>query len=80
MNADLDRRSLKRQFSVVASRDVLWDIEQFQQALRSVLERAGHLGCTSGLQIDWREFEQWVINDKLEALPVATQGPVGFGG
>jgi hypothetical protein len=65
---------------VVASRDVLWELDKFHEALRSVLDKAGHPGCTSGLQLDWQHFEDYYINEKLEATPILREQSLGFGG
>jgi hypothetical protein len=81
MPSDLNPQPLPpRAVSIYASRDVMWDINKFQKALASVLERAGHTGCTSGLQLDWKQFEQFVINDKLQAVPFAGERTIGLGG
>ncbi|WP_137119820.1 hypothetical protein [Segeticoccus rhizosphaerae] len=74
MHAELNPQPLPpKAISVFAASDVLWDFDKFSQALRSVLDRAGHAGCTSGLQLEWRNFEQYYINPKLEATPVASR-------
>lgn len=81
MHADLNPQPLPpRAVSIYASREVLWDLGRFTKALESILDRAGHTGCTSGLQLDWRQFEQFVINDKLEAVPFAGDRAIGLGG
>lgn len=80
MPHDLNPQPLPpRATRIFASREVMYDLDKFQVALKSVLDRAGHGGCTSGLQLDWMQFEQFVINDKLEATPFHER-TIGFGG
>ena len=80
MPSDLNPQPLPpRATKIYAAREVMYDLDKFQRALASVLDRAGHGGCTSGLQLDWRQFEQFVINDKLEAMPFHERA-IGFGG
>jgi hypothetical protein len=74
MDAALNPQPLPpRATTVYAPRDVLWDLDRFQKALKSILDQAGHPGCTSGLQLDWRHFEDYVINERLEAVPVIAE-------
>ncbi|MFQ6170587.1 hypothetical protein ACK8HX_03180 [Oryzobacter sp. R7] len=81
MHADLNPQPLPpRATRVYASHEVLYDLDKFQSALKSILDRAGHNNCTSGLQLDWIQFEQFYIDDKLDARPVLDQRSIGFGG
>ena len=80
MHADLNPQPLPpRATRIYASREVLYDLDKFQSALKSVLDRAGHTGCTSGLQLDWIQFEQFFIDDKFQAQPFHERS-IGFGG
>ncbi|WP_377642126.1 hypothetical protein [Oryzobacter terrae] len=80
MPSDLNPQPLPpRATRIYASREVMYDLDKFTSALKSVLDRAGHTGCTSGLQLDWLQFEQFVINDKFEAMPIHERA-IGFGG
>lgn len=42
--------------------DYLNDLAQFQKIQASVLGRLGCPGCTSGFQIDWHLYENWVVD------------------
>jgi len=42
--------------------EVLNDLERFQKVQASVLGRAGCAACTSGMQIIWQNFENWVVD------------------
>jgi hypothetical protein len=52
--------------------EVLNDLERFQKVQASLLGRAGCAACTSGLQIIWQNFENWVVDVKGEVRPVIT--------
>ena len=81
MHADLNPQPLPpRATKIYASREVLYDLDKFQSALKSILDRAGHPGCTSGLQLDWIQFEQFYIDEKFQAQPFHDQRSIGFGG
>lgn len=47
--------------SVSAPRDYLHDIKKFGRLQEVVLGKLGHLGCTSGFDLRWREFEEVVL-------------------
>ena len=47
--------------SVSAPRDYLHDIKKFGKLQEVVLGKLGHLGCTSGFDLRWRQFEEIVL-------------------
>jgi hypothetical protein len=57
--------------------EILFDLERFQKVQASILNRAGHPGCTSGLQIDWQNYENWVVDLEGTVHPVSLGGVVG---
>jgi hypothetical protein len=59
-----------RTIRVAVPTEILNDLSRFQKVQASVLGRAGHPGCTSGLQIDWHEYENWVVDLEGEVRPV----------
>ena len=63
-----------RSITVHAPTEVLNDLELFQIAQQSVLRRVGCPTCKSGLHILWREFEEYVVDAKGDAQPIAPGG------
>lgn len=51
--------------------DILGNIDAFQKVQRSVFGRFGCDSCNSGITIDWRRFEEFVVTPDLELHPVA---------
>lgn len=51
--------------------DILNDLERFQKVQASVLGRAGHPHCTSGLQLVWQNYENWAVDLEGAVHPVA---------
>ena len=58
---------------VTVPSEIFGDLERFQKVQASVLGRAGHPGCTSGLQIVWQDYENWVV-DRAGAVHVVVPG------
>ena len=54
--------------------EVLGDLDSFQKVQASVFGRFGCPGCNSGIQIDWKQIEEFVVTPELELKAVA---PVG---
>jgi hypothetical protein len=67
-----------RAVRVAAPAEILNDLGRFQKAQASLLGRAGCPGCTSGLQIIWENYENWVVNLEGEVRP-AELGGAAFG-
>lgn len=51
--------------------EVLGDLESFQKVQASIFDRFGCGGCNSGILIDWRQFQEFVVTPELEVQPVA---------
>lgn len=60
-----------REIRVLAPEAVLYDLDAFQRALRSVLGHTGCQACTSGINFRWQVFEEFVVNQAGEARPTA---------
>ena len=54
--------------------EILYDLEAFQRVQASVLAKAGHPGCTSGMQFLWQAYEEWAVNPSGEVRPVVAGG------
>ena len=50
--------------------NILGNLETFQKVQASVFDRFGCGNCNSGIQIDWRRFEEFVVTPDLELQPV----------
>jgi hypothetical protein len=59
--------------------DILGNLETFQKVQASVFDRFGCGSCNSGIQIDWRRFEEFVVTADLELQPVVTAPQVRMG-
>jgi hypothetical protein len=55
---------------ITAPAAVLNDLEIFQRAQASVLREAGCPGCTSGLNLLWKSFTDFTVNEAGEVRPV----------
>jgi hypothetical protein len=55
---------------VHAPAEVLNNLEKFQAAQASLLAKAGHPGCTSGMQFLWLAYEEWTVDPSGEVNPV----------
>jgi len=62
-----------RRIRVQIPASVMYDIDKFQEAQRSVLGELGCEGCNSGLPIWWEMYEDFVVNAELQVRPVARQ-------
>ena len=51
--------------------EILGNLDSFQKVQASVFGRFGCPGCNSGIQIDWRQIEEFVVTPELELQPVA---------
>ena len=60
-----------RSVRISAPASVLNNLEAFQKAQAGVLRQAGCPTCTSGLNLLWREFTDFMVNEAGEVRPVA---------
>jgi hypothetical protein len=51
--------------------EILGNLDSFQKVQASVFGRFGCPGCNSGIQIDWRQIEEFVVTPELDLKPVA---------
>ncbi len=51
--------------------EILGNLDSFQKVQASVFGRFGCPGCNSGIQIDWRQIEEFVVTPELDLQPVA---------
>jgi hypothetical protein len=51
--------------------DILGDLDKFQKVQASVFNQFGCGNCNSGVVIDWRRFEEFVVTPDLQVQPVA---------
>jgi hypothetical protein len=65
--------------TVHAPASVLYDLEAFQRVQASLLTKAGHPGCTSGMQFWWLAYEEWAVNPAGEVNPVVAGGELNEG-
>ena len=49
---------------------ILGNLETFQKVQASVFDRFGCGGCNSGIVIDWKRFEEFVVTPDLEVHSV----------
>jgi hypothetical protein len=52
--------------------DILGNLETFQKVQASVFDRFGCGSCNSGIVIDWRRFQEFVVTPDLEIQPVVS--------
>ena len=72
--ADLNPQPLPPQqvsVTVHVPPEILSDLDSFQQVQASVFGRFGCPGCNSGIQIDWRQIEEFVVTPQLDLQAVA---------
>jgi hypothetical protein len=50
--------------------ETLYNLEAFQRVQASVLAKAGHPACTSGMQFLWLAYENWAVDPSGEVHPV----------
>jgi hypothetical protein len=50
---------------------ILNDLEAFQKVQTSLLELAGHAGCTSGIQFRYRQYENFFVSPAGEISPAS---------
>jgi hypothetical protein len=50
--------------------EILGNLDSFQKVQASVFGRFGCPGCNSGIQIDWRQIEEFVVTPELELKAV----------
>ena len=55
--------------------EILGNLDSFQKVQASVFGRFGCPGCNSGIQIDWKQIEEFVVTPELDlrAVTPATQ-------
>ena len=51
--------------------EILGNLESFQKVQASIFDRFGCGGCNSGIVIDWKRFEEFVVTPDLEIQPLA---------
>jgi DNA replicative helicase MCM subunit Mcm2 (Cdc46/Mcm family) len=51
--------------------EILGNLESFQKVQASVFDRFGCGGCNSGIVIDWKRFEEFVVTPELNIDAVA---------
>jgi hypothetical protein len=73
----LNPQPLPPRVQVAVPNEILFDLERFQKVQASILGRAGHPGCTSGLQIDWHNYENWVVDLEGAVRPAIPGAVVG---
>ena len=56
--------------------ETLYNLEAFQRVQASVLAKAGHPACTSGMQFLWLAYENWAVDPSGEVHPVVPGGEV----
>ena len=56
---------------------VLNDLDSFHTLQKSILDKLGCGGCTSGYDIQWKKFNRFVVDEQLNIRDIA--GPA-FGG
>jgi len=61
---------LEHPIQVHAPAEILFDLEAFQRVQASVLAKAGHPGCTSGMQFLWQAYEEFAVDPSGEVQPV----------
>ncbi len=66
-----------RTITVRMQPELMYDLEAFQRVQASVLDRLGCGGCTSGHQFLFQAFEEFVVNEAGEVLPMAGGKVVG---
>jgi hypothetical protein len=69
-----------RAVQVAVPGDILGDLERFQKVQASLLARLGCAGCTSGKQIIWQDYENWVVDVEGSVRPVAVGEVLGARG
>jgi hypothetical protein len=60
-----------RAVRVAVPGEILNDLERFQKVQASLLGRIGCAACTSGLQILWQDYENWVVDLEGSVRPAA---------
>ena len=63
-----------RQIPVHVPAEILNNLEAFQRVQASLLTKAGHPGCTSGMQFVWQAYEEWAVDPSGEVQPVVNGG------
>jgi hypothetical protein len=51
--------------------EILGNLDSFQKVQASVFGRFGCPGCNSGIQIDWKQIEEFVVTPELDLRAVA---------
>lgn len=69
-----------RAVRVAVPGEIFNDLERFQKVQASILGRLGCPGCTSGLQILWHDYENWVVDVEGSVRPVAPGAVLGIRG
>jgi hypothetical protein len=61
-----------RPVRVQAPAEILNNLGKFQEVQASLLAKAGHPACTSGMQFLWQAYEEWVVDPSGEVSPLVT--------
>ena len=81
MPSDLNPQPLPpRATTIYAAREVMYDLDKFQRALASVLDRAGHGGCTSGLHWTGCSSSSSSSTTSSKGATPFHERAIGFGG
>jgi hypothetical protein len=76
--SDLNPQPLPpRRVQVQVPVEIMNDLESFQKVQASLLGRLGCLGCTSGIQFVWQNYENWVVDRAGEIHPVVPGETLG---
>ena len=59
-----------RQVTVHVPPEILGNLESFQKVQASVFGKFGCPGCNSGIAIDWRQIEEFVVTPDLDLKAV----------
>ncbi len=79
--SDLNPQPLPpRYISVQLPSAVFNDLDSFQKVHASVLDLAGCRGCTSGIQVKWQQYENYVVGLDGNVSPVPGFGNASLGG
>lgn len=71
--ADLNPQPLPpRVVDVELPHSIMNDLEAFQKVQASLLDLAGHPGCTSGIQFRFRQYENFIVSPEGQVSPVGT--------
>jgi len=50
--------------------EILGNLDSFQKVQASVFGRFGCPGCNSGIQIDWKQIQEFFVTPELDLKPI----------